>query len=30
MGKGVTLNKEELKRSKELLEDIDLEVLDIE
>ena len=30
MGKGVTLNKEELKKFKELLNDIDLETLDID
>jgi hypothetical protein len=30
MGKGITLNNEELKKLKELLEDIDLEVLEIE
>lgn len=30
MGKGVTLNKEELKKLKELLEGMDLEALEIE
>lgn len=30
MGKGVTLNKEELKQLKELLDDIDLETLEID
>lgn len=30
MGKGVTLNKEELKKLKELLEGIDLEALEME
>jgi len=30
MGKGVTLNNEELKKLKELLDGIDLKVLDIE
>ena len=30
MGKGVTLNKEELKKLKELLDGIDLETLDID
>ena len=30
MGKGVTLNKEELKKLKELLDDIDLETLEID
>ena len=30
MGKGVTLNKEELKKLKELLEGVDLEALEME
>ncbi len=30
MGKGVTLNKEELKKLKELLNGIDLETMDID